>query len=126
MGSYALLFAISMLLNLRDGKMLLLTFIVGCGIFSNIPDIDFYAWCISVEILVYVMAKKINAIGSVAIQCLASILIMIHIFGLIFDGTKPETYYHELVQLSEHAELVILIIFSKSLFGRESVEAQNG
>lgn len=125
MGSYALLFAISMLLNLRDGKMLLLTFIVGCGIFFPIPDIDFYVWCISIEILVYVMAKKINARGSVAIQWLSGLLALWHILGLIYDGSSPNSPYGILVKFSEHAELIMLIILSKPIFGHNKKETSH-
>lgn len=113
MGSYALLFAISLWMNRRDGKMLLLTFFVGGGIFFPIPDDGFYVWCIAVEIVVAFAADLIDAVASRLIVWLSFTLAIFHMLGKCLNGYPPESPYHVLVVASEHAEFIVLILLSE-------------
>lgn len=112
MGSYALLLAISMWLNRRNGKMLFLTLAVGSGIFFPIPDDNFYVMCIAVEIIVAFAADLIDAPASRIIVWLSIVLSIFHLLGLFLNGYPPESPYHVLVVTCEHAEILACILLS--------------
>lgn len=112
MGSYALLLAISMWLNRRNGKMLFLTLAVGAGIFFPIPEENVYAICIAVEIVVAFAADLIDAEASRLVVWLCIALSIFHILGYFLDGWPPESPYHILVVTCEHAEILACILLS--------------
>lgn len=116
MGSYALLFALSLLLNWGDKGMLLLTLVVSGGIFVHIPDNGFYFWCIAIEIIVFGCAWKIKSMASSSILWLSAVLVIWHLLGLFDDGHREDSPYKVLVRFTEHAEFIMLILLSKHIF----------
>jgi len=93
--------------------MLLLTIIVGCGIFFPVPDNYFYQYCIAIEILVLVGAEALNCAASRLVVWLSMSLICLHVMGLQLDGYPEESPYHALVVSCEYAEILACILFSR-------------
>jgi len=96
--------------------MLLLTLVVGGGVSLSIPKNEwFYLYCITVEMLVLLSAIKLRAIGSKTIVWLSILLVIWHVIGYITDGSRADSPYRLLVQFTEHAELIMLIILSNPI-----------
>lgn len=107
-----------MWLNRRDGKMLLLTFVVGCGIFAYVPDENFYLYCISGEILICFAADIIVASASRAVIWCCLSLVVIHLLGWTSKGFNDSDPYPYLVQMFEHAQLIACILMSNPILKR--------
>jgi hypothetical protein len=112
--SYGILLCIALLLNINNKKMLLLILAIGVGIFIPIPDENFYFVCIMVEIFVALIAYRTNLCISYIIIRLSILLIVFHILGFLLDGYPVSSPYHILVKISEHAEIIVCILFSNT------------
>lgn len=113
MGYYAILLSLSFWLNRNDLRMLALTFFVGAGIFFPVPDENFYLYCISIEIIVLVVADIVNVNASKFVMGCLCILISSHLLGMIFDGYLEDSPYRILVPLFEYAQIVACIVCAK-------------
>ena len=114
-GFCAILFAISIWLNQRDGKMLMLTLVVGIGISITVPDEGFYLYCIAGEILICALASIIKANASRAVFWLCALLVPIHFLAMHSKGFDDSDPYPYIVPLYEIAQLIACIYLSKPL-----------
>ncbi len=118
--SYAILLVVALALNIHDRKMLALTVVVGAGIFAPIPAPMFYLVCMLVEILVALLALRIDAQASALVVRMSAMLFVFHGLGWALDGYPVASPYHLGVKLLEHAELVACVLFSNPILKRSS------
>ncbi|MES2349972.1 MAG: hypothetical protein V4641_20600 [Pseudomonadota bacterium] len=123
MMSYAVLLGLAIVLNLDERRSLALALVVGAGIFAPIPDTHFYLICGLIEMLVGALALLINARASITVWRLSALLAVFHTLGYFLDGYPPESPYHLLVQIAEHAELVACIFLSTTFTWRKRYDA---
>jgi hypothetical protein len=109
---YQFLLGAALALNLGNKKMLALTAVVGVGVFIPVPDQNFYLLCVLGEILIGLLAYRIDAYASGVIVGISSLLVAFHISAYFFDGYPLASPYHILVKISEHSELLACIILS--------------
>lgn len=120
MTSYLILFLIAAACNIAadDRRGMLMCALVGWGISVPIPDHHFYAWCVVVELLVTLGAIGLRTPATQPVYSLALSLSAFHYLGFKFNGYLPESPYHFLVKIAEHAQLVACILFSQPILGR--------
>lgn len=118
--SYLILLLVAAYLNIRsdDWRGMALCVLVGVWVSALIPDQHFYFWCMGVEVIVAAGSLAIRCAASGPVFCLSIILLVAHFIGYEFDGYPPESPYHFVVTIAEHAELLACAIFSKSFLGR--------
>jgi len=85
--------------------MLALSAVVGAGVFAPVPDESFYLVCAMGELLIGLIAYHLDTQASRPIMRISAILMMLHCLGWLLDGYPPDSPYHYLVGISEHAEL---------------------
>lgn len=119
---YAPLLLVAVAMNIGNWRMLALTLVVGAGIFAHIPDEHFYFICALVECLIAASAIIIAAPASKFVFRVSMMLVLFHFLGWRLDGYPPESPYHLLVKILEHAELVACILMS-TLFLRKKTDA---
>ncbi|WP_443700156.1 hypothetical protein [Pseudomonas sp.] len=107
-------------MNIGNWRMLVLTLAVGAGIFAPIPDAHFYAVCVLVECFVAASAIIIEAPASKLVFRVSMMLVLFHFLGWWLDGYPPESPYHLLVKILEHAELVACILMSTLFLGKQT------
>lgn len=117
---YAQLLMVAVAMNIGNWRMLVLTLVVGSGIFVPIPDAYFYAICALVECLVATSAILISAPASKFVFRVSMMLVLFHFLGWWLDGYPPESPYHLLVKILEHAELVACILMSTLFLGKQT------
>ena len=115
---YGILLAIALALNVRDSRMLALCAVVGAGIFFPVPDAYFYLICAMIEALIALLAIRISASASKPVARISMLLIIFHGLGWLLNGFPPESPYHALVKISEHAEILACIILSRYFLKR--------
>lgn len=120
MTSYAILLLVSIALNLcaMDKRGVCICALVGFGVFIPIPDSNFYFWCMAVEAVVAIGSIFLKTRASQPVCALSLSLLAFHYLGYKFDGYPPESPYHFLVKIAEHAEIVACALFSKPIMGR--------
>lgn len=118
--SYAILLGLSLLLNLGNIRMLALTLIIGADVFAPIPDQNFYLICGMVDLLVALLAYKLNTNASKPVIRLSAMLIVFHWLGYRFNGYPMASPYHILVKISEHAELLACILLSHKFINKKA------
>lgn len=117
---YAPLLIVAIAMNIGNWRMFVLTLVVGAGIFVPIPDVHFYAICALVECLVAASAIIIAAPASKFVFRVSMMLVLFHFIGWWLDGYPPESPYHLLVKILEHAELVACILMSTLFLGKQT------
>lgn len=115
MTGYIVLLAFAIALNMRDWRMLSLSCVVGAGIFMPIPDDGFYLICALVECCVVLLTVQLAANASRVIVRVSALLIIFHALGWLFNGYPPESPYHIMVRICEHAELIACIALSRPI-----------
>lgn len=115
MTSYGILLTLAVMVNLRDRRMLLLSLVVGAGIFMPIQDAYFYGVCMLVEVAVGISAALLQSRASKVVLRISQLLIIFHTLGWWLNGYPPESPYHLMVRICEHAELLACIILSAKL-----------
>lgn len=118
MTSYAILLLAALLLNAGDMRMLALALVVGAGIFFPVPDALFYLVCMLVELLVALLAIRIDAQASALVVRMSAMLFVFHGLGWTLDGYPVASPYHAAVKFLEHAELVLCCFFSRPILAR--------
>ncbi len=98
--------------------MFALALVVGAGIFFPVPDALFYLVCMLVELLVALVALRIDAQASSLVVRMSAMLFVFHGLGWALDGYPVASPYHMGVKLLEHAELVVCILFSNPILKR--------
>lgn len=116
--SYAILLWAALLLNVGDMRMFVLALVVGAGIFFPVPDALFYLVCMLVEILVALLALRIDAQASAMVIRMSAMLFVFHGLGWALDGYPVASPYHAAVNFLEHAELVMCCLFSRPILAR--------
>ena len=116
--SYAILLLIAVRLNATEWRSHMLVRVVGISVFLPVSGHFFYAICIASELTVALCAGmlQVRASGPIILLCL--VMCIFHALGYHFNGYPPESPYHILVKIAEHAELIACILFSKPFFGR--------
>lgn len=112
---YSFLLMLAVALNFRDMRMLLLSGVVGAAVFVPIGGAYFYLACAAVEVLVALSAAFIAAPASKVIIRISGLLILFHALGWLLNGYPPESPYHIMVRISEHAELLACVLLSRPL-----------
>jgi hypothetical protein len=110
--SHVIMLNLALLLNFGNPKMTALTAVVGAGVFAPVPDANFYFLCVLGDLLIGLIALKLNTLASRAVSRIAVVLVVLHILGWILNGYPANSPYHLLVRISEHAELFACILFS--------------
>lgn len=108
-----------------DWRGMLMCVVVGFGISVPIPDVHFYAWCATVELIVVIGAIILRTPATQPIYAIALCLIVLHYLGYKLNGYLPESPYHFLVKIAEHAQLVACILFSQLILGFRECRHQN-
>lgn len=116
--SYAILLLAALLLNAEDMRMFSLAVVVGAGIFFPVPDALFYLVCMLVEVLVLLLALRIDAQASSLVVRMSAMLFVFHALGWALDGYPVASPYHAAVKFLEHAELVLCCFFSRPILAR--------
>lgn len=117
---YAPLLIVAVAMNIGNWRMLLLTLVVGFGVFVPIPGDYFYAVCGFVECIVAASAIFIAAPASKFVFRVSMMLMLFHFLGWWLDGYPPESPYHLLVKILEHSELVACILMSTLFLGKQT------
>lgn len=117
---YAPLLLVAVAMNIGNWRMLALTLAVGAGIFAPIPDEHFYAACAVIECAVASIALILSAPASKFVFRVSMLLVLFHFLGWWLDGYPPESPYHLLVKILEHAELVACILMSTLFLGKKT------
>lgn len=112
---YGILLALALALNMRDIRMTALSGVVGIGIFMPIPDAYFYLVCAIVECMVAIAAISIAAMASKVVMRISMLLVVFHALGWMLDGYPPESPYHIMVKVCEHAELLACVVLSRPI-----------
>lgn len=112
-------------LNLRDRRMLMLTFVVGAGFFLPAPMESaerFYSFCLAVEILVGIMAYRTGHEKSEVVIFVAILLGISHVMGYVLDGSAPLSPYRLIVKILEFCQIYACValspVFAKKLRNR--------
>lgn len=107
-------------LNARDGRMLALTLLVCASVFTPTPrEYDnFYLFCISFEIIVALVALRLNTAASVPIFILCFVLVIAHVMGYYKDGYPPFSPYRAIVPMLETLEILCCVLASAPLLSR--------
>jgi hypothetical protein len=116
--SYAVLLCLALVLNVGDRRMLVLTALVGAGVFAPVPAPHFYLICMLGEALIALAAHRIAARASRPVVQISTILVAFHALGWWLNGYPVSSPYHVMVQICEHAELAMCILLSNK-FTRE-------
>lgn len=105
---------IALAVNVKDRRMLALTFVVGVVFFLPTPDLydQFYIFCICAEILVAVIALCLRANGSVLVAETCALLVITHLMGYSLDGSPPFSPYRVIVKLLEFSQLAVCAALS--------------
>lgn len=98
--------------------MLALSLVVGAGIFAPIPDPLFYLICMLVELLIGLLALRIDAQASALVVRMSAMLFVFHGLGWALDGYPAASPYHAAVKFLEHAELALCCLFSRPILAR--------
>lgn len=127
MKTYLILFLIAAACNIAadDWRGMLMCAVVGFGISVPIPDHNFYAWCALVELVVIIGALWLRTPSSLPVYAISLCLMVMHYLGYKLNGYLPESPYHILVKIAEHAELVACILFSQLILGFRECRHQN-
>lgn len=115
----ASMFILGMVLNYLGGdkRMLALCFAVGAS--ANLyyltpqqsPEM-YYAFCISVDAAVCLVAWRLKAPASGAISFLCVLLVIAHMMAWALDGTPPLSPYRLIVKLLEFFQLAACVALS--------------
>lgn len=109
------LLALAAALNLRDRRMLTLTFVIGINIFYVVPSHSqaaFYGTCIALESMVLAVAvfSGSRASGVSVFACV--LLIITHFMGWTLDGSQPFSPYQLIVKFLEIIQLLACVALS--------------
>lgn len=115
MDSYGILLLAALVINWGDWRAFALSAVVGIGVFVPVPDLYFYLYCALGELLIALLAMRLSAPASPLIVLISAMLSAFHGLGWILDGYPPESPYHAVVKICEHAELVACVILSRPL-----------
>jgi hypothetical protein len=110
--SYEILTALALLANRNDRPMLMLSLVLGLGMFAPVPAPHFYLICALGEVLIALLALKLEAAASLFVVRVSCILVFLHGLGAWLNGYPPDSPYHLLVKICEHAELISCILLS--------------
>lgn len=110
--------AVAALLNLKDRRMLALIAVVSLNIFYPIPMdsyYGFYAYCITLELIVAVIAVFYPSRASCLTLHICGALILAHIMGMSLDGSPPLSPYRIVVKILECAHIATCLALSPVL-----------
>lgn len=97
--------------------MLLLTLVVGIGIFIPIPEKEYYFFCAAVEVLVATCADLIDCAASNMVVLLALLMVVIHFTAFVMIGSRIDCPYHNLIVACEYLEIIACILFANGILG---------
>jgi len=118
---YMLMFC-AIAFNFRDRKELLLALTVSLTLVIPIGSMvytaaQFYIACGVIEILVGLLAVKLNVQASRYITTMCVALCVFHILGWFLNGYIQNSPYRILVKIAEFAEIISCIVLSKPITG---------
>lgn len=120
-GLYAVMLVLALVLNGRDRRMLALTAVIGVSVFIPVPRataFEFYSFCMAAELVVALLAWRLDAKASELIISFCIVLELTHIMGYILDGYPPLSSYRIMVPILETAQLAACIAMSPMLYER--------
>jgi hypothetical protein len=110
------LVALSLVLNRGDFRMLVLSLAVGINVLTPLDFISniniWYSVCISMEMILILVAYKFKTNASIVIMAISSLLIWCHIVGWKFTGQQPESVYRTVAPILEYLNTLSLSVFS--------------
>jgi hypothetical protein len=112
------LLAAGLMLNILDGRMFLLTAVVGAGFFFPVPNDTaehFYTFCILAEMAVGLAAWKIGKGAGLLVLDISVLLVIAHVMGYALDGSPPFSPYRVIVKLLEISQLAVCVAMSPIL-----------
>lgn len=114
------LLGLAVCLNARDRRLLALSLLVGASVFTPTPrEYDnFYLFCISFEIIVALVALRLNTAASVPIFILCFVLVIAHVMGYYKDGFPPFSPYRAIVPTLETLEILCCVLASAPILSR--------
>ena len=114
------LLGLAVCLNIADRRLLALTLIVGASVFTPTPrEYDnFNLFCISSEIIVALVALRLNTAASVPIFILCLVLVIAHVMGYYKDGFPPFSPYRAIVPTLETLEILCCVLASAPILSR--------
>ncbi len=115
MTSYAVLLCVALALNISDRRMRALTVVVGIGIFAPVPGPNFYLICMLGEMLIALVAWRLDARASGVVVRISTLLVAFHALGWWLNGYPVTSPYHIMVQICEHAELIMCALLSNPI-----------
>lgn len=115
---YSILLILALWFNRNEHKLLLLSLIIGIGVFIPVPSENFYLCCAIGELVILLTAWSLNTANSVVVILLSVQLITAHIFGHYLNGYLTNSPYHVIVKVDECLELLSCIIFSKPIISK--------
>lgn len=107
-----------LMLNITDARLLTLTCVVGAGFFWPPPTHSaaaFYTFCIAAEIVVGIVALKLNRKTGIWVAEIAGLLILAHIMGYVMDGSLAFSPYRIIVKILEASQIMVCVILSPVL-----------
>lgn len=109
------MFIFAVVANMFDRRMLLLTVLVGVGFYWPPPAqsyVVFYTFCISMELLVGLLAYQIDRKAGIVILDIALLLVFSHLMALYLDGSKTFSPYRLLIKLLEFSQITACVALS--------------
>jgi hypothetical protein len=121
LNAYAILLGLGVYLNRHDRRMLALTFVIGVSVFLPVPRqtaFAFYTFCIIAELLVALIAWRLNTRATELVIGICAVLVLAHVMGYILNGHPSLSSYRVIVPLLESAQLLTCVCMSPSLYAR--------
>lgn len=117
LGACGALLALAFVLNMRDVRMLVLTFFVGVSIFVPVPRAtaeQFYLFCIVMELAVAAAAWAADYEETIGewLASICALLVIVHVLGYYLDGNPPFSPYRAIVKILELLQLGVCVALS--------------
>jgi len=112
---YAALLTAALALNWNQPRMLLLSLLIGVGVFAPVQADYFYLICAFGESIIGLLAYCLAAPASRFVCRVSILLVAFHGLGWWLDGYPPSSPYHLMVKICEHAELLACILLSRPI-----------
>lgn len=126
---HLMLLAVALVFNWGDRRAICLTLIVGLSLIIPVAAFttraNFYLVCALFEVLIALLALRINTRASDFIVGVCFLLVAFHITGWMVGGHKIDSPYRLLAKIAEYAEIIACIAFAKPILRLLKYDARN-
>lgn len=116
---HLLLITVALVFNWGDRKAICLTAVVGLSLLLPVNQFttraSFYFVCIVFEVLVALIALRIDTRASQFVVLMCVLLAFLHLIGWGDGGHKPDSPYRLLAKIAEYAEIIACVVFANPL-----------